>query len=284
MKNEAFEFNWNRAVDSDWQEIKRFFVAAYLKAYQDCAEEKLGIVDRWKQKATSFYESAYQKALHQGFHYFNETVLEPFQYYTAYLPGSFVEESQILGTIALGKADKSFFESTRNKIIRPIMIQQHFENLFEVEKEKIISKRLDQSKIHYLLSRLNEKVTGFFSCQLNPHSGRVYVRYVAVSPVHQRLGLGRKMIQEISNFFPENRGLELFTRKANLSSQEFYTKCGFLRSEKFNFRDYKINEEICPKLLSEHPPIEKLDDNLYPPLDEQHEDMEPFIGFYINRE
>lgn len=176
---------------------------------------------------------------------------------------------------------KSYIESYKKcthhelAIDPKIEYSEYFGHEFDGEIKKISDYK--QFNIHYLIARYEDHPIGLISCELNKKSGRVYIRWAVIHQKSQRIGLGEKMFNAISKRFPESRGLELYTRRANIPSQRFYHKNGFTTLEKFNF-----NEPGDSKIISTF--VKSLFENggiLYPPADEAFnpKDSNCFIGF-----
>ena len=128
-------------------------------------------------------------------------------------------------------------------------ISDYFATEFDQEWKKIKSQQQDK-RIHYLVVRYCDHPIGFISCELNPKSGRIYLRWVTVSPACQRQGIGEKMLNAVLKHFPDNLGLELYTRVANKGSQTFYKTQGCEPVTQINFLE-PDDQKLIPHFMKQ---------------------------------
>ena len=86
----------------------------------------------------------------------------------------------------------------------------YFSAEFDQEWKKIKSQR-GGKHIQYLVVRYCDHPIGFISCEQNPKSGRIYVRWITVSPQCQRQGIGEKMLNTVIKHFPDMIAFDSFT-------------------------------------------------------------------------
>ena len=130
-------------------------------------------------------------------------------------------------------------------LIKLTALRLYFKEEYETERNKIIEQDWHTPRrIHYLVVRYQDQPIAFFSCELNYKSGRIYMRWVTMSPTFQRLGLGKMMLEEVNKHFPENTGMELYTRLANHSARKFYSKVGFVDTTKFDFSEPNLTDPL----------------------------------------
>lgn len=160
-------------------------------------------------------------------------------------------------------------------------MEKYFATEFDHEWKKIKEQENDK-RIHYLIARYCDHPVGFISCELNKKSGRIYIRWATISPSFQRQGIGEKMFNAVNKHFPDNLGMELYTRTANTGSQNFYQKYGCQPVTQLDFSE-PSDEKSIPGFIKQwlhgyHRNI------LYPPKDEAFlaEDAHAFIGFVKN--
>ena len=145
-------------------------------------------------------------------------------------------------------------------------IADYFAAEFEQEWKTIKSQNHDK-RIHYLVVRYFDHPVGFVSCELNPKSGRIYLRWVTVSPLCQRQGIGEKMLNAVIKHFPDNLGIELYTRVANTGSQTFYRRFGCTPVKKINFLE-PDDKKLIPHFMNQWLILSNKKNVLYPPKDE----------------
>ena len=72
-------------------------------------------------------------------------------------------------------------------------------NLSKMEKNQIPERRQTYS---ISVARYCDHPVGFLSCELNPKSGRIYLRWITVSLQCQHQGIGQKMLNAMVKHFP----------------------------------------------------------------------------------
>lgn len=232
--HQGIKFEWNSASEMDWLRIRRNFIAAYIGAYQDKTLDELMFEDELKEKS----EKELSNSLHskEGLSFADlvksiEVYLihEYLQVSTNSDPRPLIKEYELLSS---SNSDLKTITQAKERITKLLMLKNYFENEFLQEKRKI---DLGSKKIDYLIARFHDQPVGFFVCELNPKTARIYLRFVTVSPAFQGLGLGKEILNKIYKRYPEAIGMELYTRKANYSAIEFYTHCKFKSFENFYF-------------------------------------------------
>lgn len=136
---------------------------------------------------------------------------------------------------------KENINSIRDKIIKLILLKNYFEEEFDTEKENIDK---NVKKTDYLIIRFHERPIGFFVCEFNYKSARVYLRFVTIEPGFHRLGLGKKTLRKIISRYPNALGMELYTRKANKGAILFYKNYGFKAFEEFDFEKPTLDSPL----------------------------------------
>ncbi|MBS0351380.1 MAG: hypothetical protein JSR33_09380 [Proteobacteria bacterium] len=88
------------------------------------------------------------------------------------------------------------------------------------------------------------------------------------------------MLNAVIKHFPDNLGIELYTRVANTGSQTFYTKYGCTPVKKINFLE-PDDEKLIPHFMQQWLNLNNKKTVLYPPKDEEFcpENSKAFIGF-----
>ena len=83
-------------------------------------------------------------------------------------------------------------------------------------------------KAFFLLAEDNGEKQGFTAYYLNNDQSFVFITRIAVNELYRHHGLGRKMIEELSNFY-SNRfdAIELEVEKTNEVAKFFYRNLGF---------------------------------------------------------
>lgn len=79
---------------------------------------------------------------------------------------------------------------------------------------------------HYLKATLGTRIVG--SARAKVIEGVCKIENVIVHPAHQRQGIGKSLVGEIIDLFPEAHLFELFTGKDSPGNVDFYTRLGFL--------------------------------------------------------
>lgn len=247
MKNKFFtknspdlQFEWNAAKKSDWINLQRIFVATYIFAYKDHSLSQLMFEEKCIHEANKIWDSAYQRGLEA----ITKEIIKPLQFYfqqekTILLNYKKIsaEAQKKLFKTELDELEKHFVDksqditSVREYFSKLIMLQKYFENDFSQEKQKLDS---GTKKLDYLVVRFHDIPIAFFVCELNPKSACIYLRWVTVEPSFQREGLGKIILDKISQRYPDAIGMELYTRKVN-SSNVFYKNCGFHEATNFEF-------------------------------------------------
>jgi ribosomal protein S18 acetylase RimI-like enzyme len=254
-------FEWNTANVLDWTIIQRNFVSAYICAYQkNTLQELMFDVDLLKE-AQELWQTTYDHACKKGIEVLINKIINPLKFYFAHENTPFQTE--------INELEKHFLDnsytigSVQEHFIKLIMLQRYFENDFINEKIKIHS---TNKKIDYLIARYNDAPIAFFVTELNYKSGRVYLRWVTIEPGFHRQGLGEIIMSQIAKHYPDAIGMELYTRKANVSAQKFYKHCGFQETQNFEFGQptFKLNGKI----------------KLYLPEDDMTHSPNAFIAFY----
>lgn len=144
-------------------------------------------------------------------------------------------------------------------------ISYYFKEKFQQEKTRILNQNEDDLyKIQYIVAYNQDLPVGFISFQLNPRSDRVYLRWITVLPEYQRQAIGKYLMDEITKGLPAACGLELYARISNVAARDFYMRCGFRAI------DIAFNQ----------PEIVHSNDILLPPMDEEMQEIDKFIGFY----
>lgn len=221
-------FEWNKAAHADWVKIRRNFVAAYLCAYEDRSFEELMFGLDLQQGVEKIWNTCYENSLDKGFESLFKQIIQPLQFYMDHKKEPLKNE--------LTDLKKHFIDKThdicavRLKMIKLIMLKNYFEKELCEEMMKLGSSK----NIDYLVTRYHEQPIAFFVCELNYKTAHVYLRFVTIEPAFHRLGLGKMILEQISKYYPEANGMQLYTRKANHSAQSFYKECGF-QEHAFNF-------------------------------------------------
>lgn len=149
--------------------------------------------------------------------------------------------------------EKSYIESYKDILYTKEKAKKAYDsaqNSYQRERNKILTRSLSSPYcIQYLMVRFHEQPIGFFSCQLNYKTARVYMRWMIISPEFQKLKLGNIVLDMVNKHFPQNRGMELFTCEDNTSGLDFYHRLGFTQAgdspiDEFNFEDPEHNLEV----------------------------------------
>lgn len=267
MQNRLFKLNtaeltfeWNGANQADWRTIQRNFVAAYLHAYEDKSFSELMFKPEVIEKTRDEWKIKYEQFLKEGMPFLKREIIHPLEFYMTHKPSALESETK---EFEHHLADKKYeINKTTDQIVKLLILKRHFESDFKEEKHKIDSK---SKKIDYIIARYHEQPVVFFVCELNYKTGFIYLRFVTIEPAFHRLGLGRKMLQQITKRYPDAKGLELYTRRANYSAQSFYKSIGFQEYKEFSFEEPMISL--------------KPDNKLYFPTDDSTSQPEAFIGF-----
>lgn len=236
MRNKFFKRNnvslrieWNSAHPLDWPKLRRNFVGSYFAAYlAPCNKEPEIFNSPLRETAEKIWNEAYE----QGFTTLLHEVIQPLQFYLLYQNKPL--ESEINELIEHFPQKMTDIHLTKEHLIKLIILKNYFETHFDEEKLKIAD---DKKKINYLILRFNEQPIAFFTCEFNYKSGRIYLRFINISPTFHRLGLGQIILEEISKHYPEAIGLELYARKDNYSAIGFYKRCGFQKYRQFDFKE-----------------------------------------------
>lgn len=284
-----FKFSWNDAQESDWYYIERNFIAAYVNAYKDTLIYQN--ISHLAQ-AEEIWASAYTQATQGNFKVFDQAIFQPLAPLLSHIYNTATPGKEALAT------DRnilvSHFELQKNtdvtvikeNLIKLTALRLHFAELYKMEKDTLI-KQGNPPHIHYLIARYQDQPVAFFSCQLNYQSGRIYLRWVTMSPTFQRLGLGKRMLEELNRRFPENIGMELYTRVAN-SARDFYRKMGFIETNQYDFSEPSLSDPLSKqpgyfakfvrKWLSA-----EADRTCFGPTDEAITETNDFIGYAKRR-
>lgn len=226
-----FKCTWNDANKTDWQIIKRFFIAAYANAYayiyKDSGNDPLELDEQWTTKAQELIDSSLTRVKQIGKQALINEIFSPIKYFYAF---DFEQEEKILFSYAQdGSLDAA--RHTFHYIKHLLALIYYFEESYNGEKAAIEQGGVEGgSPIQYVVARLNDRPIGFISCAQNYKSGQVNLRWVNISPYFQGEGLGRCMLEEVAKRYPHAIGLELYTRKLNKGALHFYPSCG-LRPE-----------------------------------------------------
>ncbi|WP_419421020.1 GNAT family N-acetyltransferase [Legionella sp. D16C41] len=255
-------FDWNAASKFDWQAIQRLFVAAYLKSYEGCSLNSLALSEQYIQQAKNRWQKAFKELTLENLEPIRLALIEPLKAYLSYNQQLL---EQAFTDIKLHLQGKNHdIAKTRELLIKLTALKYQFEQDFKEEREKIA---LHKERLDYLVVRYQEQPIAFFVTELNKKSGRINLRWVTIAPSCHQQGLGKLILEQITNYYPEAIGMELYTRKVNHSAQQFYEHCGFKRAEELQFG---------------RPTFENNKDKviLYLPEDDATNTPEEFIGFY----
>jgi hypothetical protein len=171
-----FKCTWNDANKTDWQIIKRFFIAAYANAYAYIykegymGEDPLELDERWKVQAQEVIDSAIVKAKQIGARALVEKIFTPLKYFYDF---NFEQEINILFSYAQdGLQDAA--RHTLHYIKHLLALIYYFEESYNGEKTAIEQGGVEgESPIQYVVARLNDRPIGFISCAQNYKSGQV---------------------------------------------------------------------------------------------------------------
>ena len=87
-------------------------------------------------------------------------------------------------------------------------------------------------KAFFLLVEDNGEKQGFTAYYLNDDLSFIFITRIAVNEFYRHHGLGRKMIEALSNFYSNNfEAIELEVEKTNEVAKIFYLNMGFLIKE-----------------------------------------------------
>lgn len=83
----------------------------------------------------------------------------------------------------------------------------------------------------FLIGTIEEQIVATVMAGYDGHRGSVY--YLAVSPQHQRKGLGQEMMREVERLLKEAGcpKLNLLVRQSNTSVVQFYESLGYITDE-----------------------------------------------------
>lgn len=235
-------FDWNNASNNEWPIIKRFFVAAYIDSYKKSNLYALALGDDVIEKSKNILDAAY---LNQDL---ENKLIKSLQQYFIHEDLKKGEKHNITELFNKAKND----QTSRELLIKFIALSIYFNQEFEEEKSKIIQFNHDENKfnrIEYIIARYHNRPIGLIDCQLNYKTSKVDLRWVIVDPAFHGLGLGKMMLDKIAKRFIGTSGLELYTRRENLSAQGFYEHCGFTRNDTLNFVEPSKNLKISDFVL-----------------------------------
>ncbi len=275
-------FDWNAASESDWKYIERNFIAAYFNAYKDCDLAQLSISPSILREAQEIWDRAYSQACKGNAQALALDIFNPLAPLLSHVNSMVTPAKDPLSdqkeALNVHFAKKSTdIIATKEYLIKLTALRHYFEEEYEGERNKILKQdKGTNQRIHYLVARFEDRPIAFVSCELNYKSGRIYMRWVTMSPSFQRQGLGGMMFEEVRKHFPENTGIELYTRVANHPARSFYTKLGFKDTTKFDFSEPKPGyfATYVSKWLSKD-----TDTKCCAPEDEAVSKTEDFIGF-----
>ena len=77
---------------------------------------------------------------------------------------------------------------------------------------------------HFILRRNNDIVAGLIGCP--PKDGTIKIRQMWVHEDHEATGLGRRLLQEVSEILARE-GIRTLTLHARETARGFYEKCGY---------------------------------------------------------
>lgn len=116
-----------------------------------------------------------------------------------------------------------------------VMEQRDLEQVAELEKRCFFeswSYRLLEAGIHseydiYYVWEQEGRILGY--CNLRLLAGEGEIQRIAVLPEYRRLGLGRKMMDAMTDYARVNRAsaVSLEVRESNLAARNLYESCGF---------------------------------------------------------
>ena len=116
-----------------------------------------------------------------------------------------------------------------------VMEQRDLEQVAELEKRCFSenwSYRLLEAGIHseydiYYVWEQEGRILGY--CNLRLLAGEGEIQRIAVLPEYRRLGLGRKMMDAMTDYARVNRAsaVSLEVRESNLAARNLYESCGF---------------------------------------------------------
>ncbi len=294
LKNKI-QFEWNAAGVNDWPKIERLFIAAYVNAYKNCEQEMLALPHPILKEVEEHWQSCYEKAAQQGSHILEQEFINPLVRYFSHVDkwqsteqkkptknNPFQEE---IDKLAQHFKDKTIdISKIKKDLIKLSALVHSFKHEFAEEKPKFLNiNKQNPYGVHYLVARFDDEPVAFFACQLNNKTGRLYFRWVTMSPAFHRQGLGKVMLDEVTKQFPQSKGMELYTRIVNFPVIKFYESSGFKPIKEF---DYSEPTEIPPSLpkgyFTSYMKKWLEDKVLLGPLDDNASNVENFVGFRKN--
>jgi len=237
-KQPELNLKWNFASQSDWREIERLFIAAYMNSYCLCNIKDLGISNKVEQIARNKLNQARDQSGHYDIKMLDKDILSLLRPYFSH-QGALQEITQYLD---LKKpVDSAAFDQV---ILKLLMLQIYFSHAFTEETKKIAERSATSlDKIHYLIAYFHEHPVAFYVSQMNFKTGHVYMRWVTIAPGFQREHLGDLMLKEVERHFPEATGIDLYTLFVNRAALKYYHQHNFMEVAHLNFAEPKQQTE-----------------------------------------
>lgn len=99
-----------------------------------------------------------------------------------------------------------------------------------------IESMIDDFKNNTILkAKSGELIVG--SVRANKIDNTCYIGRLIVEPIFQKKGIGKKLLEEIENHFPDASVYELFTGVKSIRNREFYKNAGYIETEEYNAPD-----------------------------------------------
>ncbi|EKF42712.1 hypothetical protein NA8A_08594 [Nitratireductor indicus C115] len=89
--------------------------------------------------------------------------------------------------------------------------------------------RLGQPNSEFVIADNGSEIAGMAYAVSGEGGGALHLQQLYVLPARQRLGIGRALLAEIEDSFPEAREIRLEVEEANASAIAFYVANGFSR-------------------------------------------------------
>lgn len=139
-------------------------------------------------------------------------------------------------TLGLDAFEGAFVEVSEAELIENFGeskdIRAYYSNLFEEDDVALFR----DGKMTWIRAFLKGDLVGWMTLLPQFREERtVYVSSLVVSPQKQKLGIGQKLLESISqHWFPKSKELNLVVRKINRGAIHFYTRIGFVAAPDIN--------------------------------------------------
>lgn len=110
-------------------------------------------------------------------------------------------------------------------------MHKYFGNIFDEEFLQVVQQLKTLPPIYLVEAKVNRQVAGLITFnEEEPH--QVYIRWLAISPIHGRLGLGKALVNYIKKILPHTCRLMVVAYKIDRPAMNFWkNKMNFIPSD-----------------------------------------------------